>query len=130
MRRWAVRESMLGETRVMVRVHGPNGHADVEMVADTGATLTTIPETLAEGIGLVSTGSVTVRLADGSRKSVQIAKAEVEIRGDRAPVRVLIGSAEQVALLGLTSLESLGLKVNPVERRLEQVEFTLYAVVH
>jgi predicted aspartyl protease len=44
-------------------------------------------------------------------------------------VRLLIGSDDQVALLGLTSLETLGLKVNPVERSLEPAEFTLYAEI-
>lgn len=118
----------VGETRVIVRIHGPKGHADVEMVADTGATLTTISETVADEIGLVSGGRVTVKLADGTRKTVTVADAEVEVRGDRAPVRVLVGPADQVSLLGLTSLETLGLKVNPVERRLEPSEYTLYAM--
>jgi len=117
----------MGETKVVVRVHGPRGHADVEMVADSGATLTTIPETVAEEVGLVKSGRALVRLADGSRRTVEMADAEVEIRGDRAPVRVLIGPPGQVSLLGLTTLETLGLKVNPVERRLEPSEFTLYA---
>jgi predicted aspartyl protease len=119
----------MGETRVVVTVHGPKGHADVEMVADTGATLTTIPETVADEIGLIQGGRVTVKLADCSRKIVAIADAEIEFMGDRAPVRVLVGPPDQVSLLGLTSLETLGLKVNPVERRLEPSEFTLYAVV-
>jgi predicted aspartyl protease len=113
-----------------VLIHGPKGHADVEMIADTGATLTTISESVARSAGILPTGSVTVRLADGTRKMVAIAQAEVEIRGDRAPVRLLIGSGDQVPLLGLTSLETLGLKVNPVERSLEPSEFTLYAVIH
>lgn len=44
------------------------------------------------------------------------------------PVRVLIGDRDQVPLLGLTSLETLGLKVNTVERKLERTDFTLYAM--
>jgi len=39
-----------GKTRVTVHVHGRRGHADMEMVADTGATLTMIPETVAKKI--------------------------------------------------------------------------------
>ena len=117
----------MGETRVMVRLNGPKGFADVEMVADTGATLTTIPETVAQEVGLVQTGRVEVRLADGSRRSLPLADAEVEVRGDRAHVRVMIGPGDQVALLGLTTLETLGLRVNPLERNLEPSVFTMYA---
>ena len=117
----------MGETRVAVRVHGPKGFEDVEMVADTGATLTMIPESVADAVGIARRGSVVVRLADGSTRAVPMGNAEVEIGGDRAPIRVLIGS-EGVALLGLTALETLGLKVNPVERRLEPSVFGQYVL--
>jgi len=117
----------MGETRVMVRIHGPKGHTDIEMTADTGATLTMIPESVASSVGIVREGSVTVRLADGSTRAVPVSKAEIEISHDRAPIRVLLGP-EDVTLLGLTALETLGLKVNPVERRLEPSVFSQYAL--
>lgn len=117
----------MGEMRVMVRIHGPKGYADVEMVADTGATLTMIPESIADSVGIVRQGRVTVRLADGRTKEIPMGNAEVEIGEDRAPIRVLVAS-EGVALLGLTALETLGLKVNPVDRRLEPSVFSQYAV--
>jgi len=117
----------MGETRVMVRMHGPKGYQDVEIVADTGATLTMIPEQVADSLGIVTQGRLTIRLADGRTKAVPMGNAEIEIGGDRAPVRVLIGS-EDVALLGLTALETLGLKVNPVDRRVEPAVFSQYAL--
>jgi predicted aspartyl protease len=117
---------MLGETRVKVRVHGPKGYVDLEMIANTGATLTKIPAHAARSAGLASTGSVTVKLVDGTKKKITVAEAVVEVRGDKSPARVLIGSDDQVPLLGLTSLETLGLKVNPVERVFEPTEITLY----
>lgn len=86
----------VGETRVTVRICGPKGYADVEMVADTGTTLTTIPETIADEIGLVRSGLVMVKLADGTRRTVAVADAEVEVRGDRAPVRVLVGPVDHL----------------------------------
>ncbi len=87
---------VVGETRVTVRVCGPKGYVDVEMVAGTGATLTTIPETIADEIGLVRSGLVMVKLADGTRRTVAVADAEVEVRGDRAPVRVLVGPVDHL----------------------------------
>lgn len=41
----------MGETRVAARIHGPKGYEDVEMIADTGATLTMIPESVADSVG-------------------------------------------------------------------------------
>lgn len=117
----------MGETRVAARIHGPKGYEDVEMIADTGATLTMIPKSVADSVGIVRQGSVMVRLADGSTKAVPMGNGEVEIGDDRAPIRVLIGSKD-VTLLGLTALETLGLKVNPAERRLEPSVFSQYAL--
>ena len=117
----------MGETRVVARIHGPDGHADVEMLADTGATLTLVPESVAKSVGIQQEGSVKVRLADGRIRSLPVGRAEIELRGDRAPIRVIIGSGS-VALLGLTALETLGLKVNPVERRLEPSVFNQFSL--
>jgi len=117
----------MGETKVVVRIHGPNGHADLEMLADTGATLTLVPESVARSVGIRREGSVKVKLADGRIKSLPVGKAEIELRGDRAPIRIIIGS-EGVALLGLTALETLGLKVNTVERRLEPSVYNQFSL--
>ncbi len=116
----------LGETLVTVRVHGPKGDGDIEMLADTGATLSKIPEAFARRLGIVPSGSVEVQLADGSQKTRALAQADIEINGDRATVRILIGADNEQPLLGLTSLETLGLKVDTVMRRLEPSRFIEY----
>jgi len=117
----------MGETRAVVRVNGPKGHADLEMVADTGATLTVIPQSFAKSLGITKVGSAKFKLADGRIKPIPVGEAKIELFGDIASVRVVI-SAEGVALLGLTALETLGLKVNPVERRLEPSVYNQFSL--
>jgi len=117
----------MGETHVVVRVYGPLGSADVQMLADTGSTLTKIDESTARRLGIEPTESAVVELADGTDRERGLAEAQVEIMGDRATVRVLIGPDGEEPLLGLTTLESLRLKVNPIERRLEPAKFIEYA---
>lgn len=58
--------------------------------------------------------------------AMTLAEAEAEIMGDRATVRILIGPDGEVPLLGLTTLETLRLKVNPIARSLEPAKFIEY----
>ena len=118
----------MGETFVTVKLHGPAGAAEVKMLADTGSTLSKIDESTAKKVGIAPTASAIVELADGSERERGIAEAEIEIMGDRATVRILIGPDGEEPLLGLTTLETLRLKVNPVTRRLERAKFIEYAV--
>jgi clan AA aspartic protease len=119
----------VGETHVVVKVYGPLKSIDVEMRADTGSTLTKIDESTAKKLGIEPTDSAIVELADGSERKRGLAEAKVEIMGKRATVMILIGPDSEEALLGLTTLESLRLKVDPIKRRLEPSRFIEYAPV-
>ncbi|MDA4121805.1 MAG: retroviral-like aspartic protease family protein [Thaumarchaeota archaeon] len=117
----------MGETHAVVKVYGPLGSSDVEMLADTGSTLTKIDESTAKRLGITPTGSAVVELADGTDRERGLAEAKVEIMGNKATVMILIGPDGEEPLLGLTSLGSLRLKVNPIKRQLEMAKFIEYA---
>lgn len=116
----------MGETRVTVRLRGPLGETELNMLADTGSTLSKIDESTAKRLGIRPTGTAAVELADGTERERSLAEAEAEIMGDRATVRILIGPDGEEPLLGLTTLETLRLKVNPLTRRLEPAKFIEY----
>ncbi len=118
----------LGETRVKVTVHGPKGSKDVVMLADTGASHTMISTDLAERLGIRPVGEVIAELADGSERRLEFGRAEIQIGAEREWVRVIIGPVDG-CLLGASTLETLGLKVNPVSHRLEPARVILYAAV-
>jgi clan AA aspartic protease len=119
----------MGETHVVVKVYGPLGSADVEMLADTGSTLTKIDESTSKRLGIEPTDSAVVELADGTDRERGLAEAKVEIMGKKATVMILIGPDGEEPLLGLTTLESLRLKVDPIKRRLEPSKFIEYVEV-
>ena len=119
----------LRETRAKVRIYGPNGSSEIELFVDTGATLTKIPQSVARKLGLIPRRRVRVELADGRRVLRPLTFAEIEYDNVRAPVQVLFGSDGEEALMGLTALENLALKVNPLEQRLERATFKEYASV-
>jgi len=116
----------LGETRALVRLRGPKGDTDVEMLVDTGATLSKMPESIAKKVGLVLTGTTMVELADGTLKERGEVEAEIEFMGKRRTIPLLVGPDGEEALFGLTTLETFGLKVNTVTQKLEPARWTEY----
>ncbi len=118
----------LGETKVTVRIYGPTGHEDVEMLADTGATISKIPDSVAKKTGVEIVGDVQVELADGSLKKRGQGYAEIELLGTKRLVPILVGPDGESALLGLTTLEILQFKVNPLTRKLERANLIEYYV--
>jgi clan AA aspartic protease len=110
----------MGMTALQITLHGPLESAEVEVVVDTGATFTKIPRSTATRLGLSSHRSIEVQLSDGRRVQRELAIAEVIVEGERGYVPVAIGEEDEPALLGYTTLEILGFKVNPVTRQLEK----------
>lgn len=110
----------MGETRIHFKVYGANGEAaDLEAVVDTGATFSKIPESVAARLELEAKYETEVELGDGMVIGRKLTLAEVEIEEVRRPVLVAIGEEEK-PLIGYTTLELLGFKVNPITGKLER----------
>jgi predicted aspartyl protease len=106
--------------RVIVRLYGPKRHKDVEMVVDTGATNTNISPSLARDLGISGRfGRFSrIKFADGTVRKSSLAKAVVEYGPSKAQVTIQIAPVFE-PLLGFTTLEALGLRVDPAAKRLE-----------
>jgi predicted aspartyl protease len=92
--------------------------ATVMMLVDTGATFSMISEPLARAIGIPrSRRPVTVQMADGRRKKVATGTAIFTVAGREAPATILIGEVAE-PILGVETLEALGLAVDPRRQRL------------
>ena len=117
----------MGTVRAVVRVSNPaNGRfAELELLVDTGATFTLIPRAIFEEIGAEADTSFRLRLADG--RSIQRDGGTIfaEVEGRRYRVPVVVGEEGDTPVLGTTTLEILGLKVDPVAQKLEPTEHLL-----
>lgn len=114
----------MGHVFAEVYLEGTIGAEKVTMLVDTGATLSTIPRELADRLGVPRLGPRRARLADGRELDVEAGVVHVKIDGREAPTLVLILGDEP--LLGVETLETLGLKVNPHTGELEPARaFTL-----
>jgi predicted aspartyl protease len=111
----------LGDTFVRFRVYGSDGrYVELEGVVDTGATFTKIPESVVSALGLEVKYEVEVELADRRMLRRGLTLGELEIENVRRPVLISIGNEEERPIIGYTTLELLGFKVNPITRKLEK----------
>jgi len=110
----------MGQTVASLTIHGPTGSCTLEGLADTAATFTKVPRLIAEAVGLRAGYETPVELGDGRTVTRALALADVELEGVRRPVLVALAENGERPLIGYTTLETLGFKVNPVTHLLEK----------
>jgi aspartyl protease family protein len=92
--------------------------AIVSMLVDTGATFSLIPKEMARALGIKRLRqSVTIRLADGRPMKVGATTAVFKIGDREALSTILVGDVAE-PILGVETLEVLGLAVDPRSGRL------------
>jgi predicted aspartyl protease len=111
----------MGLFHVKGRLTGPTGRVEeVELLVDTGATLSVVPRSLAEKLELKSSRSQSV-IAGGQRDIWPVAEARLALNGAEVTTPCFI-APDGPALLGAVTLESLFLAVDPVGKRLIPVD--------
>jgi predicted aspartyl protease len=120
----------MGRVRVRIRLANPEHRADgvgVEgALVDTGATWTTIPRTLAEELDLRVIGPVAVKTAAGPQQLDQ-SYAYIELAGKTMVTPLLISDTLETVLIGIITLEAMGLAVDPGTGQLRESEVFLLA---
>ena len=107
----------MGHVRQEVELIGEKS-VKVRMLVDTGATFSIIPKALAKAIGVRPRGlPYTLTLADGRRVRCASDIVGYRIGKREAPGVILIGDVAE-PLLGVETLEALGLAVDPRKERL------------
>jgi clan AA aspartic protease len=93
--------------------------ATASFLVDTGATHTIIPPALARKVGAPTLPQrFEVSLADGTKRRLKACSVGVSVAGRTGPtIALLLPRAEP--LLGVETLEALGVRVNPSTQRLE-----------
>ncbi|MBI2648457.1 MAG: aspartyl protease family protein [Thaumarchaeota archaeon] len=92
---------------------------------DTGATLTVLPRRVADEL-LVKADARTKVLTAAGPLEVELAEVLIEIAGRRATARVTISDIIERVLVGVTTLEILGLAVDPQTGSLREGQYLLY----
>ena len=96
----------------------------IELLVDTGATLSVVPAPVLDRLGVSPMGSRNFRGFGGvvRRRTGTVA---IAYDGDVAGVTVVFGEPDDPPILGVTALESLGYQVDPVTGELHPTEMLL-----
>ena len=102
----------------LANLAAPSRTEEVSLLVDTGATLSWIPRTILENLGVRAFSRLPFSLADGRRLERDTSAVLLAIDGRKAAVPVAFGEPDEEAVLGATALETLGLMVDPVGEKL------------
>jgi len=109
----------VGHVYVEGLLKGLKAERKVKIFVDTGSTFTILPYRMADEIGVQKAPwRERVSLADGSVKDFETAFTCLKILGRETVAKVLLSDVEEPAL-GVETLETLGLRVDPVTGRVE-----------
>jgi clan AA aspartic protease len=107
-------------------VKGASGKEEnVKFLVDSGATYSVLPKAVWEKIGLKPKRRLSFTLADGTTVERSVSEAFVVLPQGEAHTPVILGEEKDEALLGVVTLEILGLVFNPFDRTLRPMRMLL-----
>ena len=117
----------MGHKFVDATVFGPglSASTQVRLPVDTGSTYTWISRKRLEGLSVVPRRERAFRTVDHRVLKRQIGEAVVDYSGERVTTVVVFGESEDEEVLGVYTLEGLGMEFDPVANELRKVEAIL-----
>ena len=116
----------MGVTYIEGQVRGDAGkQEEVKFLVDSGATYSLLPKPVWESIGLQPKRKLSFTLADGTTVERSVSEALVVFPQGEAHTPVILGEEGDEALLGVVTLEILGLVFNPFNRTLHPMRMLL-----
>ena len=116
----------MGITYIDGVVRGPRDEEEtVSFLVDSGATYSLLPKPVWEAIGLVPKRELTFTLADGTALRRGVSECYMALPQGDGHTPVILGEPDDEALLGVVTLEILGLVFNPFSRTLHPMRMLL-----
>ena len=99
--------------------------AEVIFLIDSGAIYSLLPGKILDELEIEPYREMSFSLADGTILKRRVCSAYFEYEGDGGPAPVVYGEEGDEPLLGATTLESLGLVLNPFTRTLHPMRMLM-----
>ncbi|MCI0681654.1 MAG: retroviral-like aspartic protease family protein [Gemmataceae bacterium] len=116
----------MGLTHIQGTVTGNKGkQTTVKFLVDSGAIYSLLPEKTWKELGLKAKRTMDFTLADGTVIERGISECHIALPQGEGHSPVILGEAGDEALLGVVTLEILGLVLNPFNRRLQPMRAML-----
>ncbi|HAK93653.1 MAG TPA: aspartyl protease [Planctomycetes bacterium] len=97
----------------------------VSFLVDSGASYSLLPVKVWKALGLKPKRTLRFVLADGSAVSRKVSECRIALEGREGHTPVVLGEPGDDALLGVVTLENLGLVLDPFRRRLQAMQTRL-----
>lgn len=97
----------------------------VTFLIDSGAVYSVVPRTILSELGIVPDGVETFSLADVTKISREVGQAAFTYQGKTRVSPVVFGEEGDASLLGVMTLEALGLVLDPLKRELRPMAMRL-----
>ena len=116
----------MGITYVDAEAVGPTGkRASVRLLVDSGATYSLLPEQVWRAIELEPQREMGFTLADGTVVERRVSECRLSLVQGEGHTPVVLGEPGDEGLLGVVTLEILGLVLNPFNRSLQPMRAML-----
>ena len=113
----------------LTSIEGTVSHAgqsrQVRFLVDSGASYTLLPLEAWQALGLKAKRKMSFTLADGTLVERSISECHIALVGEEGHTPVILGEAEDDALLGAVTLEVLGRVLDPFKRTLQAMKMRL-----
>lgn len=121
----------MGITTAILRVkenRKATAFEDVEFLVDSGAVFSLVPGKILDKLGIEPHREMSFSLADGTSIKRKIGDAFFEFENESGAAAVIYGEEGDSPLLGATTLETLGLVLNPFTRTLHPMRMLLVVI--
>ena len=118
----------MGLTHLIIEVGNPSSPdvtEQVEFLIDSGAAHSVVPEEILNRLGILPLDTQEYRMANGERIVRKQGIALFRYKGRVGGADVIFGEDGDSDLLGATTLESLGLSLDPIKRELRPLPMVL-----
>ena len=115
----------VGITYVDGEVSGPSASVQVRFLVDSGAQYTLLAEKDWKAIGIQAKRSQKFSLADGTLIERRVSECRIHLPQGDGHTPVILGEPGDQPLLGVVTLEELGLIFNPFKRELQPMNALL-----
>jgi len=115
----------MGLTTIKAKVGKGKKAIELKFLVDSGASFTLLPEKVWKELELKPLDKMSFALADATIIERSISEVWFEFNGNGRTIQVILGEGNDEALLGVLTLESLGLALNPFTRKLYPMRLML-----
>lgn len=116
----------MGIVYILGTLRGHDGHEErVRFLVDSGATYTLVPNDVWRRLSLLPRRMETFTFADGTTMQRSISECYIILPQGEGHTPVILGEPGDEALLGVITLEILGLILNPFTRQLQPMRMML-----